>query len=300
MTVFLNGKFVPEEKAVVSVFDRGFLYGDSLFEGILVAGGRPFRWDDHLQRLQRGVTFLRFTVPLSNDELLDGALELVRRNKLPDCMLRLTVTRGITGRTYSPKNAVNPSVVMTLHPAPAISKLPRWRVITASIRLMARDPLAEFKTANKIRQVLAKAQADASDANEAILLNTEGKIAEGTTSNVFWIKNNIIYTPKLPDGALPGVTRSIVLELCGKLGIRHKTQSAAIAKLRQADAAFLTMTSMGIVEMESLDGRKFRPSTLVDQLWSEYRNLLTRHCQRPPTAAKATRPCASPSRSNRG
>src|SRR5271170_3417429 len=195
MIVFLNGRFVPEDRAVVSVFDRGFLYGDALFEGLLVTRGQPFRWGEHMERLQRGVDFLKLTVPFSYVELLRHALRLVQRNKMPECILRLSITRGITERGYSPKDATRPAVVMTLHPLPVITKMPRWRVITASFRLPANDPLTSFKTANKLPQVLARAQADAAHAQEAILLNTDGRLAEGTTSNLFWIKNGVVCTP---------------------------------------------------------------------------------------------------------
>jgi aminodeoxychorismate lyase len=276
MTVFLNGRFVPEKRAVVSVFDRGFLYGDALFEAMVVTRGRPFRWREHLRRLRRGADFLKLTVPFSQEELLGRALELVRRNRMPECLLRLSLTRGITGRGYSPGNATRPAVVMTLHPAPVIDakKMPRWRVITASLRLPANDPLTHFKTANKLPQILARAEADAADAQEAILLNTSGRLAEGTASNLFWIRDGVVFTPALPDGALPGVTRGLVPGLCRKMGIPCKEKKARPRELRQADGAFLTMTSMGMVEIESLDGRKLKRSPLIRKLWTEYRNLL--------------------------
>jgi branched-chain amino acid aminotransferase len=274
MIVFLNGKFVPEDRAVVSVFDRGFLYGDSLFEGMLVTRGRPFRWLEHMERLQRGIDFVKLTVPYSYDDLLKYALRLIARNKMPECMLRLSITRGITGRTYSPKNATRPAVVMTLHPTPVINQLPRWPVITASFRLPVNDPLTTFKTTNKLRQVLARAEADAAGAQEAILLNSDGRVAEGTTSNVFWVKDGTVFTPILPDGALPGVTRAAVIELCVKMNIKCKEKKATPGELRQADGAFLTMTSMGIVEIKSLDGRNLQRSPLVRRLWAGYRDLL--------------------------
>jgi len=274
MIVFLNGKFVPEDRALVSVFDRGFLYGDALFEGVLVTRGRLFRWPEHMERLQRGVRFLKLTVPFSHDDLQRYALHLVRRNKMPECILRLSITRGITERGYSPKNATCPAVVMALHPLPVIKKMPRWRVVTASFRLLANDPLTGFKSANKLPQVLARAQADAAGAQEAILLNSNGRVAEGTTSNLFWIKGGVVYTPPLPDGALPGVTRAVVLELCVKMKIKWISRPARPAELRQADGAFLTMTSMGVVEIASLDGRKLGHSPLVNKLWAGYRELL--------------------------
>lgn len=275
MIVFLNGKFVPEERAVISVFDRGFLYGDGLFEGVLVTGGRLFRWHEHMARLQRGIDFLRLTVPFATGDLLKNALRLVERNNMPECILRLSMSRGITERGYSPKNARHPAVVMSLHPVPAIQLLPRWRVITASFRLPANDPLTNFKTANKLPQVLARAEADNAGAQEAILLNTNGHLAEGTTSNIFWLKNDALSTPALPAGALPGVTRATVLELCVKMNINCREKKARPAELLQADAAFLTMTSMGIVEIASLDGHKFGRSPLTKKLWTAYRKLLT-------------------------
>jgi branched-subunit amino acid aminotransferase/4-amino-4-deoxychorismate lyase len=271
MTIFLNGKFVPEGRAVVSVFDRGFLYGDALFEGILVTRGKPFCWADHMERLQRGIEFLHLTAPYSYDVLHTFALRLIERNDMPECMLRLSITRGVTERGYSPKNATRPAVVMTLHPLRVFdaAKVPRWRVIISSFRLPAGDPLGNFKTANKLLQVLARAEADAAQAQEAVLLNSNGYLAEGTTSNLFWIKNGVIYTPPLAAGALPGVTRSLVMKL---FAIRQR--KARAEELFRADGAFLTMTSTGVVEIESVDQRKLKRSPLVKNVWQEYRKLL--------------------------
>jgi len=276
MLVFLNGKFVREERAVVSVFDRGFLYGDGLFEGMLVTRGKIFRWREHMERLQRGVEFLKLTVPFSYDQLFASATKLIARNQMPECILRLSISRGITGRGYSPKNARQPAVVMTLHPVPVFDKKnpPRWCLITSSFRLPANDPLTQFKTANKLSQVLARAEADAANANEAILLNTDGYVAEGTTSNIFWIKNNCVCTTPLPSGALPGVTRALVLELCKKQNIRTREIFARQKTLLAAAGVFLTMTSMGIVEAEKLDGKKLRRSHLVKRLQQAYRGIL--------------------------
>jgi branched-chain amino acid aminotransferase len=274
MIVFLNGRFVPEKRAVVSIFDRGFLYGDALFEGMLVTGGKPFRWHEHMERLRRGVDFLKLTVPYSYDALHRYALQLIQRNKMPEAMLRLSVTRGITGRTYSPKGAIHPALTMSLHPTPVIDKLPRWPVVTSTIRLPVNNWMTAFKTANRLPQVLARAEADAAGAKEAILCNIQGRLAEGTTSNLFWVKNGAIHTPPLPEGALPGVTRAIVLDLCVKMNIPRKVKNARPRELAQADGAFLTMTSMGLVEIASLDGRKLPSSPLVRQLWERYWSLL--------------------------
>lgn len=277
MIVFLNGKFVAEEKAVVSVFDRGFLFGDGVWEALLVKGGRPFAWDEHMQRLADGIAFLKLTLPFPTPRLRDFALQLIKRNRMPDCMLRLSISRGITARGYSPKGAVSPATVMTLHPLPAREGqgMPRWRVITSSIRAAVNDPLRLFKTANKLPQVLARAEADAVGAQEAILLNNDGFIAEGTSSNVFWLEGDAVCTTPLPSGALPGVTRRAILDLCVKRKIKRREKNAKPAALHKSQGAFLTMTSMGVVEIESLDGRRLRRSPLVKKLSSAYQAMLS-------------------------
>src|SRR5258707_280259 len=118
MIVFLNGQFVPEAEAVISVFDRSFLYGDGLFETMPVFNGKPFRWEQHLERLQRGSEFLQIQLPFAADVLLSFALELLSKNQMPDCLLRVTLSRGVGVRGYSPKGAEHPSLIMSLHPAP--------------------------------------------------------------------------------------------------------------------------------------------------------------------------------------
>ncbi|HEY9510848.1 MAG TPA: aminotransferase class IV, partial [Verrucomicrobiae bacterium] len=157
MQVFLNGRFVPEEQATVSIFDRSFLYGDGLFETLLVQNAKPFRWTQHLERLQCGAEFLKIKLPFSSNALQDFARELISQNELRDGLLRLTLSRGVGLRGYSPKGADSPSVVMTLHPASqksnALEAGERWKLTTSSVRLAAGEALAQFKTCNKLSQI---------------------------------------------------------------------------------------------------------------------------------------------------
>ena len=152
--------------------------------------------------------------------------------------------------------------------------MPRWRVITSTIRVPVNDPITRFKTANKLSQVLARAEADAAGAQEALLLNADGYIAEGSSSNIFWVEKDAICTTPLPAGALPGVTRRTIIELCVKMNLRWREKNAGTAALRNALGAFLTMTSMGVVEIESLDGRPLRRSPVVKKLWRSYQKML--------------------------
>lgn len=268
MTVFLNGQFIPEAQATVSVFDRSFLYGDGLFETMLVSNGKPFRWTPHMERLERGAEFLGIKIPFTRAALAGFASELIKRNQLPESLLRLTLSRGVGVRGYSPKGADKPVLVMTQHPisASTTSTLPRWRARTASFHLPADEPLAQFKTCNKLAQILARAQADALEANEALLLNTDGFVVEGASSNLFWIERGTVCTPPLASGILAGVTRDVVRELCPKLQLAYREANIRPEELAQADAVFLSLSSHGIVEVAELDGARLASSLHVTSL----------------------------------
>ncbi len=280
MLVFLNGKFVLEDKAVVSVYDRGFLYGDGLFEAIRVLNGKPFCWRQHMERLQQGTRFLKIKLPLSSAKLLHFAETLIAKNKMPDCLLRLALSRGIGAPGYSPKDAKKPTLVMSLRPAPKISstKLPQWKLITSSFRIPANDPLARLKTCNKLPQVLARAEADAAGAGEALLLNTDGFVAEGASSNLFWIKSSVIYTPPLAASILPGITRAVVFEIAGQLKISIREKNIRSKDLARADGVFLSLTSLGIVEAKALDGKILSKSPLTGRIGHAYTEILVNSC----------------------
>jgi aminodeoxychorismate lyase len=274
--IFLNGRFVPEERAVVSVFDRGFLYGDGLFEAIRIRNAKPFRWRLHLERFRQGAEHLKIRPPFSPGAILKFARQLIEKNKMPDALLRLSLSRGVGQRGYSPAGAKSPTFVMTLHPAPAIDLKhpPRWKLITASPRLPTNEPLAQFKTANKLPQVLARAEADAAGADEALLLNTAGRVVEGTTSNLFWIAGGRICTPPLVEGVLPGVTRQVVLEICRALKLPTREIAPRPRELRSAQGVFLSMSSWGIVEAVALDGKQLCRAAVVREIQDNYENIL--------------------------
>ena len=292
MTVFLNGKFVPEAQATVSVFDRSFLFGDGLFETMRVANGKPFRWTQHMERLEHGAEFLGIKVPFAREALAGFARELVSRNQLPDALLRLTLSRGVGVRGYSPKGADTPTLVMTLHPIGAPVSDPagseragsetgtpiRWRARTASFRLPANERLAQFKTCNKLAQILARAEAEAANADEALLLNTEGFVVEAASSNLFWIQSGAVCTPPLTSGILNGVTRGVICELCAKLNLPVREASLRPAELARVDAAFVSLSSHGIVPLSEVDGVKLSGSQITRQLQEAYVALIQMEC----------------------
>jgi branched-chain amino acid aminotransferase len=148
MFVFLNGNFLPEAEAFVPLNDRGFLLGDGLFETVRVAHGRPFRLAQHLERLMRGAEFLKIKLPLEPKEIQRSAAQLVEKNRLPDAVLRLTLTRGPGGRGYSLKNAGPPTLALTLHPLPPhnANEPLSWNLVTSSLRLRRSRPRAKSST----------------------------------------------------------------------------------------------------------------------------------------------------------
>ena len=279
MIVFLNGKFVPEEQAVISVFDRSFLYGDGLFEAMLIFNSKPFRWATHLKRFEFGAQFLKIPVPVTPDALRAHVNELIAQNNATQALLRITLSRGVGLRGYSPKGADQPCLVMSLHPAQLPAATPtQWRIITSSCRLPANEPLAQFKTCNKLPQIMARAEADSAGANEALLLNTNGHAVEGSTSNLFWIKDKTVFTPPLNAGILPGVTRSTITELCKTLRLPFNEAEVTPGELARIEGAFFSLTSLGIAEVVSLDGVTLSQSKITKKLTDAYWDLVRHEC----------------------
>jgi aminodeoxychorismate lyase len=277
MIVFLNGALVPEEAATISVFDRGFLYGDGLFETLRLYEGQPFRWDDHMARLQRGADFLRIRLPSTPVRLRASVDALVQKNEVRDAVLRITLSRGVGKRGYSPQSADSPTLAMALHPAPRLdsTKPFRWRLITASARIPANDPLTRHKTCNRLPNVLARAEAEAKGADDALLLNTSGEVAEAASANLFWIENGAIFTPPLESGALPGITRAVIFEICRSLSISCSEMRIRPDLLLEASGVFLTASGIEVAEAVSLDGHDLRRSPLTSRVYQALRSLIS-------------------------
>jgi aminodeoxychorismate lyase len=272
MVVFLNGKFVPEAEAVVPLNDRGFLLGDGLFETVGVANGRPFRLAQHLERLARGADFLKIKLPFAPREIQKFAEQLIQQNNFPDAVLRLTLTRGPGPRGYSIKGAEAPTLAMTLQPLPPqnADEPLQWSLITSAFRIPAGDALAGFKTTSKILNLLARAEAEAQAADEALLLNTNGEVAETAGGNIFWIYQDKVCTVPTGRGVLPGITRAVVLEICQVLGLETNKCIIKPEQLRQAEGIFVTQSTWGVVPVASFNGEPVAPSPLVGQIAGAY------------------------------
>ena len=273
MLVFLNGQFLPEAQALIPVNDRGFLLGDGLFETMRIVHGRPFRFAQHLERMTRGADFLKIKLPFTPMELGDFARQLIEQNQKPDAILRLTLTRGPGGRGYTPKTDGKPTVVMTLHPAPPPANPAGWSLVTSSFRISTGDPLASFKTTSKILHVMARTEAVDQGADEAVLLNTNGEVAETASGNLFWVQDDAICTVPA-GGILPGVTRAVVLEICRTLGLRTNQRTIKPDELITHAGIFVTQSALGIVPVAKFNAEPITPSPFVEKIAHAYHQML--------------------------
>ncbi len=274
MVIFLDGQFVPDSQAVISVCDRGFLLGDGLFETMRVVHGKPFRFEQHLQRLARGADFLKIKLPFTAPELETFAGRLVEWNQMPEAVLRLTLTRGPGGRGYTPDRNAKPTIVMTLYPLPPLANPLEWRLITSKFRVPADDPLAAFKTTSKILHVMARAEAAEQGVDEALLLNTNGEVAETTSGNLFWIQGGKVCTVPAKRGVLPGVTRAVVLAICKTLKLKTIECAARPAELKRCQGIFVTQSVFAVVPIASWDGQVVSASPLASQIAQAYQRRL--------------------------
>lgn len=276
MDAFLNGQFVNEGQATVPINDRGLMYGDGLFETMRVYNGKAFRMAQHLERMVRGAEFLKIPLPFTPKQLQHFAEQLVERNHLPDSVLRVTLTRGPGARGYAPQGEAKPTIAMTLHPAPPFDAdhPPQWSLVTSSFRIPASDPLSSFKTLNKLTSVMARIEAEARNADEALLTNTNGEVAETAGANLFWVYRDKICTTPTGRGVLPGITRAVVLEICQILNFETNKRVIKPEALKNSEAIFLTQSTLGVVVINSLDGEPTGQSHLVDQIYRAYCEML--------------------------
>jgi branched-chain amino acid aminotransferase len=274
--IVLNGKLCDEADAKVAVSDRSFCYGDGLFETFRVHNGCAFRLADHIERLNNSAAALGFKVPFTIDDIEDHIDALVTECEMPDAMARIHLSRGVGKRGYSPRGVNLPTYVMAFHSAPEIDagRPIAWRMKTSSYRLNPSDPLITHKTASRMTNVLAKAEAEEDGYDDAFFINLDGNVAEATCANVFWLEGNLVCTPPISSGALPGVTRLAILGICKKLGILTEEKDLPRDRLAVIDGAFLTLSSLGVIEIGRVDQSIFPIHETTRKLHREWWNTV--------------------------
>jgi branched-chain amino acid aminotransferase len=256
---WFEGRVVDAREARIPVRDHGFLYGDGLFEGIRVRGGRVFRLDDHLARFAAGAKALALELPHAIAEVRRIVLDTVRAYAAPEAYVRLLATRGEGPLGVDPLPC-GPARLLCLVDQVALYPEEKRRrgidLVTSSLRRPPPDVLdPRVKSLNYLNNVLAKLEARTRGADEALLLNAAGLVAEAAVANVFVLRSGELRTPPATDGALEGITRATVLELAHAQGIPAREQSLGRFDLFAAEECFLTGSGAGLVGVRSLDGR---------------------------------------------
>ncbi|MBC7113557.1 MAG: branched-chain-amino-acid transaminase [Candidatus Methanomethyliales bacterium] len=257
--VYIDGNFVPRSKASISVFDHGFLYGDGVFEGIRAYNGYVFKLKEHIDRLYASARTIMLNIPMTKEELSRAVVETLKKNSLKDAYVRLIVTRGEGDLGLDPRKCKKPSVIII---AGSITLLPKEvceRGIRTIISWVRRDPVDgtshEVKSLNYLNSILAKLDANAYNADEAILLTPNGYVCEGTAENIFLVKNGEIFTPPTYTGALPGITRQVIMEIAEKNGLKTREKLITVHELFNADEIFFTGTGAEIIPVVEVNGR---------------------------------------------
>jgi len=260
--IFFNGQLLPYSKMPFHPGDRGLLFGDGVFETIRIRGGMPLFLERHWNRFSQGSCLLDIPIPLTLPELNTAILGLLAKNNLAhsDAIIRVTMTRGQGPREIWPTKELKATVVLSAWPF----HTPLKKEITAIISSVCRNEhslLSNIKSLNYLDNILARREAMQKNADEAILLNTQGKVAEAATANIFIAKNHVLFTPCLTDGALCGVMRLWVLETAGACAIAIKEKTITVTDLLNADEVFLTNVVYGIMPVIKLGEKKIISSS---------------------------------------
>lgn len=256
--IYSNGKFVPKSEATTSIFDHGFLYGDGVFEGIRAYNGRVFKLAEHLDRLYDSAKAIAMDIPLSKEEMTEAVLETLRKNNLTDAYIRLIVSRGVGDLGLDPRKCPNRNVFIIGQEWGAMYGdlyEKGLKAVTVAVRRNAPDALSpNIKSLNYLNNILAKIEANDKGGDEAIFLDNNGHIAEGSGDNIFVIKNGKVYTPPTISN-LKGITRATAIELLHERNYEVFVQNIAMFDLYTADEIFVTGTAAEAAPITNVDGR---------------------------------------------
>lgn len=279
MLIYIDGDYFLPEDAKISVFDHGLLYGDGVFEGIRCYNGYVFKLDEHLERLYDSAKSLMLKIPIPIEVMKESVLETLRRNQLREGYIRLLITRGIGDLGLDPEKCSNPSVIII---ADKIALYPKHyyedglEIVTVSVRRNYPEAInPRIKSLNYLNNILAKIEGKQSGAVEALMLNSDGYVAECTGDNIFVVKDEVIVTPPPHLGILEGVTRNCVITLAREAGFEVEERVFTRHDIYIADECFLTGTAAEVIPVVKLDQRVIgngEPGMVTQKLIAAYRH----------------------------
>ena len=280
LQVYIDGELLPEENAKISVFDHGLLYGDGVFEGIRFYNGRVFKLEEHIDRIFDSAKAIHLKINLSHSEVCDAVTSTIRANELQDGYVRLVITRGAGGLGLSPYRCEKESIIViaskiVLYPEEDYEN--GLKLVTCATRRPTHDSLSPaVKSLNYLSNVMAKIEAIAAGAEEGVMLNTNGLVAECTGDNVFIVNNGKIETPPVAAGMLDGITRRVVIDLARENGFSLTERDLSRYDLYTADEVFLTGTAAEVIPVRIYDEREIgngKPGPITRNLMKEFQKL---------------------------
>jgi branched-chain amino acid aminotransferase len=284
LQIYIDGKFFPEEDAKISVFDHGLLYGDGVFEGIRVYNNKVFMLDAHLKRLYNGARVIRLDIPMSPEELKAKICETIKVNEITDGYVRLVVTRGKGDLGLSPSKCANPSIIIiasTIKIYPDEVYEQGLRLVTVSTRRNNPDSLSpQIKSLNYLNHILAHLEVLHSGADEGLVLNDSGYITECVVDTFFIVLDGAVITPPTNSGALNGITRQVVFQICGELGVPIREEQLSLVECYTSDECFLTGTAAEIAPVTYIDDRPIadgKPGPITVKLMAEFTEFTKGH-----------------------
>ncbi|WP_327051351.1 aminotransferase class IV [Halomicrococcus gelatinilyticus] len=271
MYFHVDGDLVPADEATVSVRDRGFMYGDAAFETLRAYGGDPFEWAAHAERLRATCDALALDHGIPDADLRAHVDETLAANDLDDAYVKLSISRGVQPGKLTPAPVDDPTVVVYVADLPrggadgeSVWDVPATAAVVETRRVPDAALPASAKTHNYLNGILARLDAD--DADEAVMIDSDGAVTEGATSNLFFVRDGVLKTPSLDGPVLPGITRRVVLDLADVVGVPTETGRYSPDDVRAADEAFLTNSTWELRPLACLDGVELGGGPVTERL----------------------------------
>jgi len=280
LKIYIDGKFYQKEDAKVSVFDHGLLYGDGVFEGIRTYDGLIFKLKEHIDRLYQSAHAIMLDIPMTKEEMVEAIKKTLRENNMKDAYIRLLVTRGCGDLGLDPRKCERPTIVIItdkikLYPQELYEK--GLEIVTISTQRNLHEAVnPQIKSLNYLNNILAKVEAINAGVEEAVMLNSEGYVAECTGDNIFIVKNGALYTPPVHSGVLRGITRGAVIDIAHLKEITVHEEVLTRYDLFNSDECFLTGTAAEIIPVVKMDRRKIgdgKPGKMTLKLITEFHKL---------------------------
>jgi branched-chain amino acid aminotransferase group I len=278
--IFLNDKIIPDTDGSVSTGDRGFLYGDCIYETLRSYKGKPFKLAEHLERMRHSAKQLRIAFDYTDADIGEWLNELIEKNCAQDAYIRITLSRGTGGGRLQMDENIEPTTLIQVKPfTPYDKKLYEngMSLVVSDCRRSTTNPIYCHKSTNLLTSILLKEEANKKSAHDAIILNTDGYVAECIVSNIFMVSGGSVITPSLDTNILPGITRRTVLGICKDNGISAREEHFVIERLVKADEVFITNSLMEIMPVSRIWNSKIGkaiPGKITQQLVNDYKRLI--------------------------